>query len=320
MLSLTCGATLRGARSSARAPRPISAGTVARSSSASPSSLAEPGSGLAVHGVAGRDVAGRLGCGVEQDGRDVHAGDPVDERVVGLGDQREAPARHALHEPDLPQRLGAVQALGEEPTGELLQRRLIRRPRQRGVADVVARVEVRVVGPHRPALAERDVGQPLAVARHQVQPAEHVIDQLLRRRRLALEDHHRRDVHVRGRVVLEMQERRVQRGQAVGVGHCSIVAASVSHVNVGRFWVVSNTFATDREVCPPSHITPQRPLKLRTIVRPCRVASVDGGERGTHCHVAGRRRGWGESAAVTAVTPGWRASVSRVTAGREPDS
>ena len=70
-------------------------------------------------------------------------GDPVDERVVGLGDQREALAGHALHEPDLPQRLGAVQALGEQPPGELLERRSSAGSRQRGVADVVARVEVR---------------------------------------------------------------------------------------------------------------------------------------------------------------------------------
>ena len=55
-LSFTCATALRGARSSARVPRPISAGTVARSISASPSNLAEPGSGLAVHGAGGRDV------------------------------------------------------------------------------------------------------------------------------------------------------------------------------------------------------------------------------------------------------------------------
>ena len=91
--------------------------------------------------------------------------------------------------------------------------------RQRGVADVVARVEVRVVGPHRPALPERHVREALAVARHEVQAADDVVDELLRRRRLALEDHHRRDVHVRGRVVLQVQERRVERRQAVGVGH-----------------------------------------------------------------------------------------------------
>ncbi len=159
------------------------------------------------------------GRGVEQHGRDVHAGDPVHQRVVGLGDQREAPARHPLHQPDLPQRLGAVQALGEEPPGEPLERRLVAGPRQRGVADVVVGVEVGVVRPHRPPLLERHVGQPLAVARHEVQAALHVIDELLRCRRAALEDHHRRHVHVRGGVILQVQEGGVEAGQAVGVCH-----------------------------------------------------------------------------------------------------
>jgi hypothetical protein len=48
--SLTCEAALLGARRRARAPRSISAGTVERSTSASPSSFACPGSGLALHG------------------------------------------------------------------------------------------------------------------------------------------------------------------------------------------------------------------------------------------------------------------------------
>ena len=38
----------------------------------------------------------------------------VDERVVRLADQREAVALEALHEPHLPQRLGAVELLGED--------------------------------------------------------------------------------------------------------------------------------------------------------------------------------------------------------------
>jgi hypothetical protein len=163
---------------------------------------------------------GGFGGGVEQDGRDVHTGDPVHERVMGLGDQREPPARHALHEPDLPQRLGAVQALGEQPSGELLERGLIRRTRQRGVTDVVARVEMRIVRPQRSPLAERHIGQTLAIARHQVQAAEHMVGQLPRRRRNTLEHHHQRDMHVRGRVVLQMQERGIEGGQAVGIGHC----------------------------------------------------------------------------------------------------
>ncbi len=48
----------RGARSSARPPRSISLGTVERSTSASPSSFAEPGSGWALHGSPGATGAG----------------------------------------------------------------------------------------------------------------------------------------------------------------------------------------------------------------------------------------------------------------------
>ena len=162
----------------------------------------------------------RLGRGgVEQHGGDVHPGDPVHQRVVGLGDQREPPPRHALHQPDLPQRLGAVQALGEEPPGEPLECRVVAGPRQRGVADVVVGVEVGIVGPHRTALVERHIRQALAVARHEVQAALHVLDELLRRRRAAFEDHHRRHVHVRSGVILQVQEGGVEAGETVGVCH-----------------------------------------------------------------------------------------------------
>ncbi len=56
---------------------------------------------------------------------------------MGLGDDREAVAREALHEPDLPQRLGAVQALGEDPPGQALEGRVVGGLGQRSVADVV---------------------------------------------------------------------------------------------------------------------------------------------------------------------------------------
>jgi hypothetical protein len=47
---------------------------------------------------------GRLGdrSQIEQDGCEVHAGDAVDQRVVGLGDQREAVALQPLDHPGLP--------------------------------------------------------------------------------------------------------------------------------------------------------------------------------------------------------------------------
>src|ERR1039457_556195 len=75
--SLTCERALRGARSSARAPRPISAGTVVRSISASPSSLACPGSGLAVQGTAGRGATTGPGAGAHQTAGVATAGDPA---------------------------------------------------------------------------------------------------------------------------------------------------------------------------------------------------------------------------------------------------
>ena len=57
----------------------------------------------------------RLRLEVEQHGGEVDAGDPVDERVVGLEDQREAIALEPLDQPALPQRLGAVELLGVDP-------------------------------------------------------------------------------------------------------------------------------------------------------------------------------------------------------------
>jgi hypothetical protein len=55
--SLICPTALSGRRKSARPPRSISAGTVERSRSASPSSFAGPGSGLALQGEGGAGVA-----------------------------------------------------------------------------------------------------------------------------------------------------------------------------------------------------------------------------------------------------------------------
>ena len=67
------------------------------------------GPGAAV-GAAVRPLLGALALGVEQGGRDVDGADPVNHAVVGLGDQRPAPVSELEHH-DLPERLGAVQAL-----------------------------------------------------------------------------------------------------------------------------------------------------------------------------------------------------------------
>jgi len=185
---------------------------VVRSTSASASSLAAPG----------------RGC---EDRGDVHSGYAVDQGVVGLADDGEAPAVEAIDQPDLPERLGAIQPLGEQPSGQPLQRRVVAGTGQRRVPDVIPRVVMGVVCPHRPALFQGDVGEPLAVARNQVHARVEMLDQLVRRRGLALEHHDRGDVHVGRPVVLEMQEGGIEGGQAVGVGHVAIVAAGGFRVN-----------------------------------------------------------------------------------------
>jgi hypothetical protein len=120
--------------------------------------------------VLGRRDRQRIGRGIEQHGRDVHPGDAVDERVVSLREQREAPVGEPLHEPQLPERSAAVERLGEDPAGQPLELGLAARPGQRGMAHVVAHVEVGIVDPHGPSLVEGDEREPLAIARYEVQP------------------------------------------------------------------------------------------------------------------------------------------------------
>ena len=90
-------------------------------------------------------------------------------------------------------------ALGEEAAGEVLQLLLAAGRGQAGVAQVVAQVEVRVVDPDRAALVERDLGEALAKARHEVQARLDVLAQLVVRRRRPVEDRDRRDVQPRAR-------------------------------------------------------------------------------------------------------------------------
>jgi hypothetical protein len=163
-----------------------------------------------------------LVLGREEHRQDVEPGDAVDQGVVGLGQDREPPVPEPLDQPHLPQRLLTVQVRGEDARGERLQLVLGARLRQRGRADVETQVEVLVVDPLRPALAEGHVRQFLAVARHHREPRLHVIDELVVRGRVALEDHHGPDVH--GLVgVLQVEERSVQRGQSGG-GHSSYLS------------------------------------------------------------------------------------------------
>ena len=137
---------------------------------------------------------------------------------MGLGDQRERVLADAVDQPQLPQRLGAVERLGEDPPGQVAQLLLAGRRGQRGVAHVVAGVEMRVVDPDRPALHQRREGELLAVARDEVQPLLELGHELVIGRRVALEHEHGADVHV-GAAALQREEGRVEAAQAVGVGH-----------------------------------------------------------------------------------------------------
>ncbi len=105
-------------------------------------------------------------------------GDSVDQGVVGLGEQGEALARESLDQPQLPQRLGAVELLGEDAPGHPPQLLLGTRARERRMADVVLEVEAGVVDPERaPGLRGR-IGQLLAKAGNQRQASANVLEQV----------------------------------------------------------------------------------------------------------------------------------------------
>ena len=164
-------ATCRGPRSVARTPRTISAGTVARSSSASASSWAPVGSGRGTHSWSGGATG--IGSG-EVSNRTVTMSTPETPSTSAwwvLDSIAKRSSAEPLDQPHLPQRPRAVQRLREHPSGQALELGLVAGAGQGRVADVEGDVEVRVVDPHRPALIERHEGQPLAVARHEMQPA-----------------------------------------------------------------------------------------------------------------------------------------------------
>ena len=163
-------------------------------------------------------VLGGLGhrLDVEEDRRDVDSRDAVDERVVGLGHEREALAGQALDHPDLPQRLGAVELLGEDASRHVAQLLLGARRRQGRMAHVVFEVERRVVDPERAAGGDRGEGELLAEARDEVKARPNVVEQVFVAGWRALEDADPADVHMRGGALVG-EERDVERRQPVHV-------------------------------------------------------------------------------------------------------
>ena len=88
---------------------------------------------------------------------------------MGFADHGEAlPAVEPLDHPDLPERLVAVEPLGEDPPGQRAQLILAPRRGEGGGPYVIAQIEVRVVDPARPPLTEWDERETLPVARNEV--------------------------------------------------------------------------------------------------------------------------------------------------------
>jgi hypothetical protein len=111
--------------------------------------------------------------------------------VVDLRQQRDAPALEPVDHVELPQRAAAVERAPEHTLHRLGQLPVVARRGQRGLTDMEVQVEVRVVDPVGEVEPERDLGQPPAQRRQQVQP---LLEQLLHLRRTQLAVRRRRGV------------------------------------------------------------------------------------------------------------------------------
>src|SRR6266481_7425138 len=86
--------------------------------------------------------------------------------------------REPFQNPDLPQGFLTVEVLRRDARRQALELSLISRPRQRDVTDVIINVEMLIVHPHG-MIRHRDISQPLAVARNEVQPRGDVVANLI---------------------------------------------------------------------------------------------------------------------------------------------
>src|SRR5205823_3639332 len=102
---------------------------------------------------------------VEQDAEDVDPGHAVDQRVVRLRHEGEAPLAEPLHQPQLPEWFRAVETLREDAAQQRTQLLVAAGRGQRAVPYVVVDVERRVVDPERPAHLEARPREALAVTR-----------------------------------------------------------------------------------------------------------------------------------------------------------
>ena len=133
---------------------------------------------------------------------------------MALADDREPALGEAVDQPQLPDRLGAIEALREDPRREGAQLLLGAGLGQGRVPHVIAQVELRVVDPDWAPLSVGDEAKLLAKSRDQVQARLDVVAELDVLGRGTLEHERRGDVHVRVRL-LENEEGVVESGQAV---------------------------------------------------------------------------------------------------------
>jgi hypothetical protein len=142
--------------------------------------LEPPRNSLAVTALLGRarDLAA-LGGRVEERGEDLVAGHAVGRRVVELREQAEVPVAQAVEQVELPQRPGAVEGARADPRDRLGDLALVAGRRDRRLAHVVLDVEVGVLDPVGQVEVERDLDEPPAKRRNEVQPLLHAAPQVL---------------------------------------------------------------------------------------------------------------------------------------------
>jgi hypothetical protein len=120
-----------------------------------------------------------------------------------------------LDQVELPERPLEVERRRHDPAHQLTKLGHRSGDRQGRVAHVPAQVEAVVVGPHRVAELHRRLGDPLAKAGDESQPRLDMLQELVQRRRLALQDQRCADVDV-DRPTLGEQGRHVGGGETLG--------------------------------------------------------------------------------------------------------
>jgi hypothetical protein len=108
-----------------------------------------------------RNAAGVRG-GVQQRTGDLDGGQPVGQRVVQLEHQPDPALGQSGHQPQLPQRVDAVQQPQAQLVAQRQQLLLVTEAGELDDADVVGKVEGRVVDPQRQPLRERGAQHDLA--------------------------------------------------------------------------------------------------------------------------------------------------------------